>query len=313
MIIKNKMNLPDIIVQVAQAYTDDYNRIIVTNKYSVTELLKPAHMVKLERLHWEERTEDVANMLYAIRGTGIHQQVSQVAKMFPERYFSEEALELRINIRNSEYTIKGKYDLYDKEIERLYDIKSGAVYGACIEPNGKPNDLIQIRIYAYMIEKLLGLNVKSAEIIRILYDWNKLDFKKKKYDNYPEYGIQNIDVPLFDSFGFTNQKIEFIINELLEKHIYNDGSMCSPAERWHKVDTWKIYILGKYNKAIKICYSEVESREYIARINTGKTYETRFIPGEDTRCINYCSVKDFCDYYKQTYGIRNKDLQNKGD
>ena len=301
MIITNKLNLPDIIVQVAQAYTDDYNRIIISNKYSVTELLKPAYMVKLERLHWEERTEDVANMLYAIRGTGIHQQVSQVAKMFPEKYISEEALELKINIRNSEYIIKGKYDLYDKEIERLYDVKSGAVYGACIEPNGKPDDLIQVKIYAYMIEKLQGLNVKSAEIIRILYDWNRLDFKKKKYDNYPEYGIQNINIPSFDSIGFTNQKIEFKSNELLEKHISHDGSICSPADRWHKADTWKIYTPGKYDRAIKVCNSETESREYIATVKTGKTYETKFISGEDTRCMNYCSVKDFCEYYKQTY------------
>lgn len=66
--------------------------------------------------------------------------------------------------------------------------------------------------------------------------------------------------------------------------------MCTDEERWHKPDKWAVKKPGN-KRALKLH----DTRE-AAMAHAGTTLEVEYRPGEDTKCLKYCSVAQFCDH-----------------
>lgn len=304
MTITNKNNLPDILVYCAQALADEYDRDPNPNSYSVTELIAPVHQTYLIRQNYDNLEDDVSNRLWAMEGQAIHILMDIIGKSYPERFLTEKRLEFTIMLGSKEYTVRGKFDGIDLELSTLYDNKREAVYGLIKNPKGKPEQIKQINIYAYMIERLLGIKVNNQNLNLFLYDWKKLDAKINKYGTYPQRNL--IELPIVK---LEKEQVESLITELLIKHTQYQGEICTPGERWHKPDEWKV-VSNTSGKSVKNCDSETEAREHKSKMSTGNNYHIEFSKGEDTRCMNYCIVKDYCNYYKQTYGVNNDTINN---
>ena len=77
-----------------------------------------------------------------------------------------------------------------------------------------------------------------------------------------------------------------------------DGQLpiCTEKERWRK-DTAYAVIKKGGKRAIKLFDNEIDASIYANKNNA--EVEVRY--GEDTRCLGYCPVNQFCSYYKEKY------------
>ena len=101
-----------------------------------------------------------------------------------------------------------------------------------------------------------------------------------------------------------------------------DVPYCTEEERWTKPEIWKM-MKGTNKKSTKnfTINTETDKKdadmwfamklgEYGGDLNIVKE------PGTDTRCTDYCSVCQFCKYYKENYneyGERKKGNITTGD
>ena len=282
MIITNKLNLPESFVNMAK---QDY--IFADNEYRVTSLLKGIRETILERRHKDEIEQDVSDMIWLLFGTAVHSIIEHHKEGDYE--FKEE----RIKVCIGDYILSGQFDLYNAETKTITDYKTCSVWKVIF---GDYSDWRkQTLIYAYMISRF-GFDVENAEIVALMKDHSKRDAKIK--DNYPPLPVQKI------TFHFTAE--DFIeIEEWLksrfaeiaeaEKLPDDELPLCTPEERFNSGDKYAVMKKGR-KTAMRVLDSMEEAEKWMAD-NGGDFIETR--KGEDKKCKDYCSVCQFCNYYKE--------------
>ena len=80
----------------------------------------------------------------------------------------------------------------------------------------------------------------------------------------------------------------------------SDLPLCTPEERWLKGECWAVRRDG-LKRAAKLHDTE-EAALADAKARTereGKTYVVDHRPGEDTKCLRYCSAREFCSHYAE--------------
>lgn len=282
MIITNKLNLPESFVNMVK---QDY--IFADNEYRVTSLLKGIRETILERRHFNEIEQDVSDMIWLLFGTAVHSIIEHHKEGDYE--FKEE----RIKVCIGDYILSGQFDLYNAETKTITDYKTCSVWKVIL---GDYSDWRkQTLIYAYMISRF-GFDVENAEIVALMKDHSKRDAKIK--DNYPPLPVQKI------TFHFTAE--DFIeIEEWLksrfaeiaeaEKLPDDELPLCTPEERFNSGDKYAVMKKGR-KTAMRVLDSMEEAEKWMAD-NGGDFIETR--KGEDKKCKDYCSVCEFCNYYKE--------------
>ena len=288
--ITNKYNLPNAMVR---ALESDYE--YKDKRYSVTTLLSPVRETLLKRRYHEETEADASDMIWALWGTGIHKALEVQAE-------DGELLEqgLGADIVHG-YRVTGYADLIDLNNNKIVDYKSTSVWQYVKGDHTKYRQ--QLQMYAYLYYKMTDRWIPNGEIVMFMRDFSKMRAKGEG-DSYPDRPVMVIPFDL----GQPEEIEEFIINRLETLIEYESEPdfvlpLCTAEERWNSGDQYAI--MKKGNKRSLKNHSDLdEANEHLYNLqqkDPDSTYSIEVRKGTDTKCLEYCSVNKYCDYYKKTY------------
>ena len=269
--------------------SQDYK--LADNEYRVTSLLKGTRELVLERRYHEEIEQDVADMIWLLLGTAAH----KVLESFQEE--SYQIKEERLKVEVGDKVLSGQFDLYDANLKQVIDYKTTSVWKIIY---GDFEDWRrQLLIYAYML-KQTGFEVEGGEIIAILKDHNKREAKTK--DNYPPLPVKKVSFSFSEKdFAECGQWIEKRLEEIgiCLKLPDNDLPICTEKERYNSGDRFAVMKHGQ-KKAVKLFDNEFDAHQHLTNLlEVGKNCYIETRKGEDKKCKDYCSVCEFCNYYKE--------------
>ena len=290
--LTNEMNLPQPFVD---AVTRDYH--YTPKRYSVTSLLKGTREAILQRRHNDEVTTDVSDMIWLLFGTAVHGILEKAQET--DSQLKENKIEMEMP---NGYTLSGIFDLYDDSTGIVTDYKTASVWKVIYDE--WDDYRTQLLIYCYMLRDM-GFDAHTGEIVAILKDHSK---SKAKFDSgYPQHPVFvkrfEFDENDFDDIGMWLQH-KFEELEAAEQLSDDELPICSPEERWHKAGKWSVTKKGN-KKATKLFDEdkETEARNYAEMLaeRDGKPYEVAFREGSDGKCDEYCSVCQFCSYWREKH------------
>lgn len=288
--ITNNHNIPGAIYDVIAGKNYDITKTS-TDSISVTTLIDSPRIAQLKRRHWAEIEEDASDRLWALLGDAVHAVLEKAKR--PDALM-EESLSVEIDGMK----LRGRVDMYENGIVKDYKITS--VWSFIL--NGKNSVKVewerQLNAYAYLYRKS-GFDVKGLEINAILRDWKDRDAKDNA--DYPKIPFISVKIPLW-----TLEQQEHYLSSRICAHKSaqtEDASrlpLCTAEERWQKPDKWAIYKNSNV-RALRVFDKEDDAIDYAtsyAHDNPKERIRIEKRPGEDTRCLNYCNVRRFCDHYK---------------
>ena len=281
--LTNLYNIPQTFVNVLERPT--YNK--GKAHLSATQLLNSPKIVALTRKFEDELEQDVSEMVWSVVGSAMHNFLEQGKD-------ENHIVEQRIHVEHDGWHITGAIDLQEVEPDGIHvkDYKFTSVWAAM---NEKPDWENQLNIYAWLVEKVKHVPVKSVTIVAMLRDWSRRDREK---EGYPKAPIMEIPMRLW-----TMEEREAYISKRISLHsacefaIETDGDLpnCTPEEMWEKPTVWAVKKKG--NVRAKALY-ESESLAIQALENYGKDFEIEVREGERTRCANFCPVSQYCQQYR---------------
>jgi hypothetical protein len=286
--LMNKYNLPQPIVNAVLHFEKNYQKKRgEKTRMSITQLIAPPLYIRLQDEHWDKLEEDISERIWILIGNLMHKDLENYAD---KNSLTEERLFLEVN----GWTISGQADIYEADAT-LSDYKVTSVYA--VKDGVKPEYEAQLNCLAYLYEQA-GFKVGKLKLVAILRDWSK-----NRVDSNSDY--PPIPVKVMEVKKWGKDKILSYINERVKTH--QDAStmpiksipVCTAEERW-QTDT--VYALMKKGRksAIKLYDTKKEAdkaeEEYAGAV--GETYvEVR--EGKSIRCEEYCSVADYCPFYKK--------------
>lgn len=276
--ITNKLGLPEAFVQMAKI-----NENVSPKKVRATSLLNGCRETLLRKRHFDEIEVDVADMIWLLFGTAVHAILERQKEAADE--FKEERLEMQI----SNTTLTGKSDLYSNGV--ITDYKTCSTWGVRLKDFDKWKK--QIMVYA-MLWDSYGFPVKGGVIIPIMKDHKKREAQMKP-NEYPPYPVGKIEFKITKKdIADTRVWVEDKIRELERLENVPDDALplCTEEERWNRGTKYAVMKKGR-KTAKRVLDTKAEAEKWM-RENGGDYIETR--PGEDSKCLNYCQVKEFCRY-----------------
>ena len=284
MILTNKFGLPDTIVNVLKRphYSKGDSHI------SVTELLSPPQIVQLRAKHDAEIEQDASEMVWSLFGTAVH-NVLEHGK--DDHHIVEE----RIFTDVDGWRISGQIDL-----QEIYEdgiaIKDYKVTSAWAVQAEKAEWHNQLNIYAWLVEKAKGVEVKSLQIVAIIRDWSRRDAVNK--EGYPQAPIATIDIPIWPF----QQREDLVLSRLnhhseasLSVQIGHELPECTAEDMWERPTTYAVKKTGGV-RAKRVFDSRSEAETFL---KTVKDHEIETRHGGRTRCASFCNVSQFCSQYQQ--------------
>jgi hypothetical protein len=285
--ITNNLNLPRPFVSAVES---DYE--YKDKQYSVTSLLNDSlRETILKRRYSKEIEQDVADMIWMIVGNGIHKVLEDSTEEAHE--LKEEYLKIDIS---DDYKLSGRADLYNEKLKKVTDYKTCSVWKVIY---GDYEDWKkQTLIYCWMFRKL-GFEANVGEIVAIMKDHSKSEAKIK--ESYPQFPVQTItfkfnDDDFIEIEKYIKSKFEEI--KVLETLRDDELPMCSMKDRFNKGNKYAVKKIGNI-KAFKVYDTKEDAEKHLLEL--GSAYEIEERLGEDKKCLEYCSVCDFCPYYKEKY------------
>lgn len=271
----NRASLPDAIVRAVT--NDGYSK--GDADYSVTQLLKPARIVALEKKHAEELTEDVSDRIWSLLG--------QAAHTIAERANHQDIAERRLTIKVGEITVSGGMDLYQEKAGTYFDYKVTSVWKV---KNGDFEEWTnQINLYSVILREN-KIDIKNAYVIAILRDWSKLEARRDP--EYPQSQVSMIPIPLWEpEKALSFMKTRIAVHEAAKKILPE----CTIEEMWAKPDVWAVK-MTKAGKAVNGGLYAVEDKAKDHANRIGGFVEYR--PGIRTRCEAYCAAAKFCSTFQ---------------
>jgi hypothetical protein len=155
-----------------------------------------------------------------------------------------------------------------------------------------------------------GLPVKAARIFAFLRDWsptqaeaNTTEAKRKGEEpDYPLTPMLVVEAPLWShesAVAFFEQRVK--LHATFDHADPRRIPECSPGMRWFKGDSWAVLKLTakgeRPKRATRVYDNERDAWALHAAItNEGKEAVVELRPGESTKCVHYCSVREVCPY-----------------
>ena len=281
--ITNKLGLPEPFVQMC---TSDYQ--YTPGRYSVTSLLKGLREAILERRH--ETEQDVADCIWMLFGTAAHNVLES------QQETPDQIKECNVKTEIDGITISGRFDLYDAKTKTVTDYKTCTVWKIIF---GDVTDWrMQTLMYAYMLRQS-GFDVERGEVVAVMRDHSKRDAKYKP--DYPNYPVKRI------VFKFKPEDFAYIERWLIDKvaeikiaeQMPDDQlPLCTPDQRFNSGDKYAVMKKGR-KKAMRVLDDHSVASAWMSS-NGGDYIEER--KGEDKKCLEYCSVCQYCSYWQEKYG-----------
>lgn len=280
--LTNNFNLPDTIVNVIRRPQYDKG----DSQISATEILSSPRIVQLKRKHWDQLTEDCADMVWSLFGSAVH-NVLQHGK--DDHHIVEE----RVFIEFEGWKISGAIDL-----QEVYEdgtvISDYKVTSAWTVMNEKSDWHNQLNLYAWLL-RMKGKTVKALQIVAIVRDWNRRDAKMR--EGYPSAPVTVISIPLWtfeDQTAYIKKRLTLHNDAFFASHINEGMPLCTPEDMWEKPTVFAIMKEG--GKRAKSVHS---TREEADENLPAKGYFVEVREGSRTRCESFCQVAEYCDQFKQ--------------
>ena len=289
--LTNNHALPETIINVIRR--PEYNK--GRANMSVTELLNSPRIVQLKRKHWDDLTEDAADMVWSIFGTAIH-GVLEHGK--GDTHIVEE----RIHVELDGMRISGAIDLQEVEPDGIVvsDYKTTSAWAVMNEKQDWHN---QLNSYAYLVEKAKKVPVKKLQIVAIVRDWNRRDAANR--EGYPKAPIVVIDIPLWsfeEREAYVRQRISLHGDAFFEMETGGEMPECTPEEMWEKQTLYALKKDG--NIRAKSVHDTRESAEQSLAAATekakkGEKFLIEVREGGRTRCESFCQVAPYCQQHQE--------------
>ena len=274
----NKLNLPESIVNSCIEYEKP-----LSDRYSVTELLKSAQEIVLTRRHWENIEIDVSECINTLFGSAVHKVLEDNTDN------TGVETEVKMEYQFGKYNIVGKFDRRNLKEQLIEDYKTCTV--SKISKKDFDNDYKQGMMYAWFTYKTTGVLIRKLKFYNLMKDWSKL--KQAAVPNYPpspiyvwEYEIQDSD------YDYINNYIKEKFNEI------ENFKECTDEERWYTGTKYAVYKKVGDKKASYVADSEEDAHNYITNKCEGAG-EIQVRKGEFIKCKYYCNVSKFCKQYKE--------------
>ena len=283
--VTNKFDLPAPLV--AFVTRDNYSR--GASQYSVTELMSPPKIKRLQEQYDSEMVRDASDLIASRMGSETHRLLEEKNA---EGYLNEE----RIFAEMDGVIISGAIDLQQETPEGIIIIDYKFTKAWTVMQN-KDDWKQQLNIYKWLVETVKRKKVVGLKICAVIKDWSRFETR----EGYPAGNAVMIDIPMWDAVT-----TELYIRERLNMHrdakvahdFGEELQPCSKEERWEKETIYAVKREGR-KTAIRI-FKTIEEATELAEKEKGYV-ETR--AGESTRCIaNYCGVNEWCEQFK---GIQN--------
>ena len=286
--ITNKHGIPQTFINILERPTYTKGKAHL----SATQLLNSPKIVALKNKFDDELEQDASELVWSIFGSAIH-------NILEHGKDDNHIVEQRLHAEHDGWLISGAVDLQvvDNDGIHIKDYKTTSVWAVM---NEKPEWENQLNIYAWLVEKVKKVTVKSLSVVAILRDWKERETDK---EGYPPAPIKELDIPLW-----TMEEREAYVSKRIALHSACDFAMeteddlpeCTPSEMWEKPTVWALKKTG--NVRAKALY-ESEELAQAALEQAGKGFEIEIRLGERTRCEKYCPVNIYCQQYR--------DYQNK--
>ena len=261
---------------------------------SVTELLNSPRIVQLKRKHWEDLTEDAADMVWSIFGTAIH-------NILEHGKGDTHIVEERIHIELDGMRISGAIDLQEISEDGITvsEYKTTSAWAAMQEKKDWHN---QLNSYAYLVEKAKGIPVTKLQIVAIVRDWSRREAQYK--EGYPKAPIVVIDIPLWpfaEREAYVRSRISLHGDALFEMETDGEMPNCTSEEMWEKQTTYAIKKDGNVRAKSVHDTSEAADTALAAATEKAKKGEKFLIEvreGGRTRCESFCQVAPYCQQHQ---------------
>lgn len=284
--ITNKSNLPEPIVR-AVSYSE---RDTGNSDYTVTELIKPPRMLRLQREHWGELVEDAADRIWSLLGSTAHEILRRAAVVAgKETDIVEQRMFADVRVDGHDYKISGQIDYCPAE-QTIFDYKLTSVWAV---KDGLKEEWEQ-QLNVYRLLQYLSYDgtddgqppVQSLQIVALLRDWSKREAATDP--EYPQQGVVVIEAPLWgisDTFRWVQDRIRK--HEASKKELPE----CTLNEMWQKPASFAVRKQGA-KRASKV----FDTAELAIALATqkGRLYEVIERPTQRIRCESYCNVAAHC-------------------
>jgi len=293
--ITNRMNLPEAMVKAVSV-----RRHNNPGRLSATTLLNGTKQILLTDRHWDDLEDDVADRFWAIIGTAVHSVLEDEGKDdFTEEFVSHDT---------DGITVTGRIDNYNMRTGVISDYKSVSVWK--IKFQNFDDWRKQGMIYAWLLKKN-GFEVKTCRFIALIKDHSKRDAKRDL--SYPQkpmyvYEFAVTEEGLAEIEAFIKERVA-LYNQCRDK-VDDDIPPCSADERWEKPTKYAVKKEGR-KTAVRVFDTLEEAEKMAADLGKGHSVEIR--AGESTRCLEYCSCCEFCNFYRDNVaaniaGIDGQDI-----
>lgn len=259
--------------------------------YSVTELLSPPRVRRLQQRHDAVLTKDVSDMLWSLLGSALH--------VVAERASAEDHLtEERIVAEIDGVKVSGGIDLQEMTPDGVIitDYKFTSAYSVM---NEKKEWEEQLNMYKWLVETVKRIPVKSLWICALIRDFSRHD----RRENYPDAPIHMVEIPMWDSVTaemFVRSRLHLHKEAKFADAMEEPLPPCSAEERWFSETTYAVKKEGR-KTAVRV-FKTIEEAQELAVKEKGYV-ETR--TGEPRRCTgNFCGVAEFCEQYQSEVSLR---------
>lgn len=249
--------------------------------FSITELLKPPRIRRLEDEHYDDIEVDVRDELWKFFGKIVHAMLEKRERTaIPEkRYFTQ--------LANSR--ISGQVDRLSIEAGNLQDYKFTKVWKV---QKGDPQEWEeQLNSYRYLLFRN-GIAVNSADVVAFLRDWSVEGIERS--EGYPQAPFVRVPIKLW-----TIEQTEHFLLQRIHMHKMAAGTLplCTDRDRWKDPDTWAV-MKGDGKRAVR-CYDDKNAALLHAQ-TFGDGYHVKFRPSIPKRCERHCTVNQWCDQYQNS-------------
>jgi hypothetical protein len=284
--LTNRFGIPETFVNVLKRPT--YSKGAA--HLSVTQLINSPKIVALTKKFEEELEQDVADMVWSIFGSAIH-NILEHGK--DENHLVEE----RIHSMVDGWKISGAVDLQvvdDQGGISIRDYKTTSVWAVM---NEKIEWEQQLNIYAWLVDTVKeDFHVTDLGIVAIIRDWSRRDAARNP--DYPQAPVKELPIKLWPY----EERKEFVQSRITSHSACEfametgeDLSPCTPEEMWEKPTTWAIKKVGGVRA--KSVHDTEESMLKALEI-AGPAYEIEVRPGSRTRCESFCPVNTYCQQWR---------------
>lgn len=279
--ITNKHKLPKTIVNAIKQVQSEYSG--GTSNISASGITDSPRIYWLNKRHTDKQ-EDAADLIWSLVGTLMHLLLERAAAFTDEAQAEERLFKEVLG-----WTFSGQYDLI--EGDTLYDYKLTGVWAVQGEP--KEEWIAQANMNRLLLHEH-GVEINHLAIIAILRDWSKA--KSEFTKDYPKTQVKKISLPVWtleESEQYLRDKITLL--QSFKDTPDDELPICTEKERWAKPTKYAVMKDKKAKRASKVFDSRFEAEVYRGQI--GGVLEAR--QGEDTRCKHYCSVNQWCKYWRE--------------